>query len=243
MSDVSSTRRPSSAQPGSWKVEAAVAACDAIRPGVARGFAHDIRHAGIQRWLHCDVMLDCTDDPALAWPLTESSNGTAVPLLRCAVDGSGHLELGRVLCSHGGAAHACQLCSYSLNDLRATLPRTACPGQARERPPTLAGGAIASAIAGLGILQAQRLVSGNDVERVLGRELILDLSNHRLLEIELTRCERCLSGHRRWEELIEVQPTNHRDLAAIFDLAERSSSIPRNHVGCLPASTDHAGVL
>lgn len=208
------------ARPGVRKVDAVVAACAELRPGVAHGFHHDIRHAGMQRWLQSDVVLDCTDDPGLAWPLTESSNGVSVPLLRCAVDGSGQFEIGRVLCSDGGGASACQLCSYSVSDLHRALPRTPCLDHTPERAPTLAGGPIASAIAALGVLQAQRLVTGNDVDHVLDRELILDFSNHRLLEIQLNRCPQCLSGHRRWGDLTSLDCAHHATLAAVFQRAE-----------------------
>ena len=87
-------------------------------------------------------------------------------------------------------------------------------------PPTLAGGPIASAVAALGVLQAQRLVTGNDLDHVLGRELILDFSNHRLLEIQLNRCPQCLSGHRRWDDLTSLDCEHHATLAAVFQRAE-----------------------
>ena len=211
------------ARPGEAKVHSIARACDGIRPGIVHGFPHDIRHTGIQSWVQCDVMVDCSDDAALAWPLTETSNGTATPMLRCAVDGRGKWELGRVLCSDGAHAHACQLCSYSLSDLRTASQRMPCLGLATpEREPTLAGGAIATAIAGLVLLQAQRLVTENDVERVHDRELVLDLTHHQLLDIQLERCAQCLSGHRTWQPIELGATADEMTLHELLEFAEEA---------------------
>jgi hypothetical protein len=181
------------------KVDSVVAACDVIRPDRARGFACDIRQAGIGLLEQFDLLIDCSDDPNLGVPLTEISNGLGVPMLRCAVDGSGALELGRVLCSSAASGHACGMCSYGLDDLRANQPRVGCPQPARSpRPATIAGSALAMVISGVGLLAAQRVVTGNDANLVLGRETIIDLNNIQALSIELPRSEACLSGHRRW---------------------------------------------
>ena len=76
-------------QPGVPKVFSTVQACDRIRPSVAAGSCCDVRHAGLSQLRECDVLVDCSDDPGLAWTLTEISNGLRIPLVRCAVDGSG----------------------------------------------------------------------------------------------------------------------------------------------------------
>lgn len=186
--------------PGIPKALSLAASCNARRAGTALGHPYDVRHAGMETLMACDVLVDCSDDPALAWALTETANGLNLPLLRCAVDGSGQWELGRVLCSLGGSDHACQLCSYSLEDLGRAQQRTPCPGEAlRDRPPTIAGAGIGSAIAGLALLQAQRLITGNDVERVADREIILDLTNMQTHELQLRRSAQCLSGHVGWD--------------------------------------------
>jgi len=184
---------------GEPKATALAAACDEIAPGRADAFVGDVRHVGLATLAELDLLVDATDDPALAQYLTEVSNGLGLPLMRIAIDGSGASELGRVLTSHGGAGHACQLCSWSPGDLLKRREVTPCPGRAAaERPSTLAGGAIGMAVAGLGLLQAQRLLGGNDTELVLDREVRLDLSHFALLPLELTRSEDCLSGHETW---------------------------------------------
>ena len=189
-------------QPGRAKVDAIVQRCDAIRPGHAAGFDCDVRHAGIRQLARCDVLVDASDDARLAWPLTEISNGLGVPLLRAAVDGSGQLEFGRVLCSSCEGGHACQLCSYSMEDLMRVRGPTPCP-RPGSRPggdpePTRTGGAMGAVIAGIALLQAQRLVTGNDLDCVLDRELIVDLSHLQLLPLKLSRSDACISGHCRW---------------------------------------------
>jgi hypothetical protein len=77
-------------------------------------------------------------------------------------------------------------------------------------------------MAGLTLLQAQRWVTGNDLERVLNREIILDLSNHKLLELQLERCPQCLSGHRRWQPLELNEAAHEIALHELFGLAEQT---------------------
>lgn len=208
-------------EPGVPKVETVVAACDAIEPGRASGYCCDVRHAGVGVLDKFDLLIDATDDPNLALPLTEISNGLGKVLLRCALDGSGQSEMGRVLCSSEATGHACQICHYDLEDLRAGLPRTACPDDApRPRRPTIAGNATAMMVAGFTLLSAQRVATGNDDELVLGRESIIDLSNLQILPIELRRSERCLSSHCRWELIQLPASACNVTLADLIGIAE-----------------------
>jgi hypothetical protein len=184
---------------GRPKVEAVIEACEAIRTGAARGVCVDVRHVGIGVLRHCDVLVDCTDDRLLEVPLTGISNGLGIPLLRVAVDGTGRWELGRVLCSDARDGGACQMCPHAFDELRADATRMRCPGVAtHERPPTLAGGALATTLAGLALLQAQRLVTGNDLELVWNREVIVDWSHLTIMAAEVRRSRDCLSGHIEW---------------------------------------------
>lgn len=195
--------------------------CDAICPGRVRAYACDVRHAGVRPLLECDAWFDCTDDPDLAWPLTELSNGLVRPLFRCAVDGSGELELGRVLCSNGGAGHACQLCHYSLDDLVQQSRRLPCPDRLDEtRPPTIAGGAIGAGTAGLALTLGQRLIAGADREAVWNHEYILDWTNFQLVPLTLQRSARCLSGHNVWDCTETDFAVEQGTLGDLFTLAE-----------------------
>jgi ThiF family len=212
-------------EPGISKVKAIVAACDAIEPGRALAFECDARHVGIGVFDQCDLLIDCTDDPNLAWPLTEISNGVGKPLIRCALDGSGDTESGRVLLSSGGTGHACQLCSYSLKDLHPNRERTGCPNQPKLfSSPTIAGGAIAMAIAGLGLLSAQRVLTGNDDNLVYDHETHLNLTHLQLLPMKLTRSEGCLSGHVRWELMPINAAAANVTFAELFSIASRELS-------------------
>lgn len=185
--------------PGTPKVESLVARCQPFAAGRVRGVNSDVRHLGVGEFATADVLIDCSDDPALEFPLTQVSNGIGVPKLRLAVDGSGEREMGRVACSHGGGGYACGVCSYCEEDILRNAPRMSCPGQARPTASTLAGGALASAIAGVGLLQAQRLVTGNDHELVFNRTIVLDLTGWQVLPVRTERSEQCVSGHVRWE--------------------------------------------
>ena len=94
---------------GEPKAESVARVCNEISPGCATAQVSDVRHVGAGEFEQFQLIVDCSDDPSLALPLTELSNGWGVPLLRLAVDGSGRLELGRVTASHGGGGHACLL--------------------------------------------------------------------------------------------------------------------------------------
>lgn len=217
---------------GMPKAQTLVEQCDAIRPGRARAFACDVRHAGIRPLLECDLWLDCTDDPALAWPLTVLSNGLRKPLLRCAVDGSGQSELGRVLCSSGGTGHACQLCSYAVPDGLRRAHRTPCLGQHRDgRPPTLAGGAIGAGIAGLALSLSQRLVTGHDAESVLDHEFILDWTTYQFIRLRLPRSGRCLSGHQAWQWLDTDVSVHEGTLRDLFGAGQQQLSTAPQAIG------------
>lgn len=229
-------------QPGLPKVDHLVRQAEVFAPGRVRGVACDVRHVGIGRLRQASVLIDCSDDPNLAVPLTRISNGLGVPLLRGALAGDGQLELGRVACSHGGYAHACQMCTYAVEDLLRPTRRQPCAGiPTPEREPTLAGGAIGMTIAGIVLLQAQRLVTGNDLEHVLDREWIVDLTHGQLLPLHRTRSPECLSGHVRWT-LVPLErrssETSLRDLfgevARRFELRDTSeiSIEPYAHALC-----------
>ncbi|MBN1852635.1 MAG: hypothetical protein JW829_07915 [Pirellulales bacterium] len=227
---------------GIRKVDSLVAACDAICPGRAVGMAYDIRHAGIGEIAQLNMLIDCSDDPALAIPLAYLSNGLRIPLLRLAVDGSGEMELGRVLCSHGGAGWACQMCTYDFHDLFRPTQRTPCPGQPiNGRPPTIAGGALAAVIGGFGLVQAQRLATGNDLDQVVNREIVLDMTNWCLYPLSRQRSNSCLSGHLCWKLTPIGRVASELTFAELFDeaairLSDRQVTLePYGHAFCIEA--------
>lgn len=207
---------------GLLKVEALREVCDWILPGRARAWAVDARHLGVGELAEVDLLVDATDDPNLTWALTELSNGLNIPLMRMALDGSGQREFGRVAISHGGGGHACSCCSFDLADLAGTRQRQPCLGAAvRERPPTLAGGAIGMTIAGIGLLQAMRLVTGSGQEQALDHEILVDLTSQQMFSVRLPRCQECLTGHVRWSLIHLPQSATELTLVDLFDYADR----------------------
>jgi len=215
------------AEPGVSKVDTVVAACEAIDAGRACGFACDVRHVGVGTLDEFDLFIDCTDDANLALPLTDISNGLGKPMLRCAVDGSGVTETGRVLCSSGGKGRACQLCSLRLEDILLDRTRTGCLDQLdATRRPTIAGGAMALAVVGLGLLSAQRLITGNDDDLVYDREVLLDFTNLKLLPMQLRRSDRCVCGHVSWHLYSIDKSSSNATLDAVFALASEELSSP-----------------
>jgi hypothetical protein len=181
---------------GRSKAVALAKTCAAINPGRAEALHADLRHVGIGVFAAATLIIDATDDPTLAGYLTKVSNGLGVPLVRVAVDGSGHFNRGRVLVSHGGGGHACQMCPWEVKHLLKSLPRTPCPGAPDTPPPTIATNATAGVVAGAALQCAMRLAAGDP--EVFDRETIIDLDNMQILDQRLVRSAGCISRHRRW---------------------------------------------
>ena len=219
--------------PGELKVNTLLAHAEAIEPGRMQVAAVDVRHVGVGELREVDLLVDATDDPTLCFPLTLLSNGLGLPMLRLGVDGTGTREYGRVACSHGGGGYACAACTWDQASLGRATVRTPCPGQVQgERAPTIAGRAIGLTVVGVGLLQAQRLLGGNDTDAVLGREILIDLDGYQLVPLELTRSEACLSRHERWE--LEETGIDAREgtVAELFDLATTRLGTPDVELDC-----------
>jgi hypothetical protein len=208
-------------RPEVFKVDSLRQRCDALRPGHLTAIPTDIRHADLRLLHRCQVWLDCSDDPNLAWILTELSNGLARCLVRCAVDGTGQTETGRVLVSGGGLGHACQCCGYAPKDVFQPLRRTPCPAQGTPEPhPTLAGGALAAGTAGLALSLVQRLITGQGADQIWSREFILDWTHFQLLPLTLPRSDHCLTGHQIWTPVELEFDVSAGTLADVFTAAE-----------------------
>jgi hypothetical protein len=116
-----------------------------------------------------------------------------------------------------------------------------CPGVATsERPPTLAGGALAMTLAGLALLQAQRLVTRNERELVWNREVIVDWSHLAIMAAEVRRSPACLSGHIEWK-LDDLAAEEVQTLEQLFAAVSRRLTTtdfqiePYGHPLCLEA--------
>ena len=73
-------------------------------------------------------------------------------------------------------------------------------------------------VAGVGLLYAQRIVTGCEAE-MRDQEVLVDLDNLQLLPQTLERCPDCVTGHERWEVLPLRQTPDDVNLDLIFDLA------------------------
>jgi len=216
---------------GRPKAELTAVDCNAVRPGSAEALTRDIRHVGVGVLRRMNLLVDCTDDPKLEWPLTELSNGLGVPLVRAAVDGSGERDAGRVQVSHGGAGGACRVCAKSAEDLMRQPARTPCPGVAPDgTPPTLAGNAIGCTVVGITVLQILRLLGGVDREQALDSHVLIDLDAGQLLWGRERRNEKCLSGHQQWS----LQPIDLDARQATFaQLLDAAGLGPPGGADCL----------
>ncbi|MGD0519193.1 MAG: ThiF family adenylyltransferase, partial [Thermoguttaceae bacterium] len=224
------------------KADALCDYCNSIRADVAESRAIDIRQAGIGELAKLDAFVDSTDDPNLQWYLAEVSNGLGIPMMRIAVDGSGERELGRIQVSHGGKGHACRLCSKSPAELTVALPRTPCPHvRSAGSTPTIAGNGIAMNVAGIGLIQLQRLLGGKSEDQVLNRQIIIDLDHFQIFSILERRCDKCISGHVTWDLIPAEADAAEVAFGELFDIVARitGSSVdvlePYNHALCLAA--------
>jgi len=212
-------------EPAVPKVNSVVGACDAIRPGRAHGVQTDIRHVGIAELAELDLLVDCTDDAGLVMPLAHISNGIGLPLLRLAVDGSGESELGRIAYFHGsgeaadGKCHACPMCAYDLRQILKRTHRVGCNEWTATRDPTFAGGALAMMVTGAGLLQAQRIVTGNDTHLVLDQEIVIDADHWQMLRLTRQSSAECLSGHVKWNLIGLPNPVSETSFRELFSTA------------------------
>lgn len=220
---------------GTNKAHAVRDACEAVRPGAALSHPYDVRHAGVGELAGVDGIVDCTDDPGLEWPLTEISNGLALPMFRLALDGSGEREAGRIQVSHGGGGAACRLCSKTPEQVFRVRTRTPCPGAGPEdREPTRAGAAIGLAVVGVAILLAQRYFAGNRRDEVLNAHVLVDLDGFQLAAMRERRSETCVSGHLVWDLDPLDRDAQGTTFGELFDLA-------RQELGCDPQTLEPYG--
>ena len=208
---------------GEPKAASVAGNCNSIAAECAEAYVTDIRSIGPGAFEDVALIVDCTDDPALAPALTGLSNGWAVPMIRLAVDGTGRQELARMLVSHGGAGHACQLCGESAKAVDKHWARTPCGGVDTPTLPTNAGSALAMTVAGFGLLWAQRLIGGGAEDEVLDREVYIDLETPRFLPMQLTRSDPCLSGHRRFDPVRTGLRASEATLGDLFALGSQAN--------------------
>ncbi len=193
------------------------ATSNAIRPGSAEAHVADVRHLGPGLLLRYRCLLDATDDRSLRLPLTLLSNGSRIPVVRSALDGTGERALGRVRVGHGGLERSCLCCHAGWQDLLEPSARTPCPGEAAWRPRTRAGVPIAMASAGLALHAVQEILAGRE-EEVVDREIFLDLAGA-LLTGSIARHERCLSSHEVWQPEPLARRADETTLGELFALA------------------------
>ena len=75
-------------------------------------------------------------------------------------------------------------------------------------------------IAGLALLQAQRLITQNDIDLVLEREILVDCSGFQIFANRLRRSPACLSGHVRWDPVATGSTAAGTTFNDLFEIAE-----------------------
>jgi len=79
------------------------------------------------------------------------------------------------------------------------------------------------AVAGMGLLWAQRMVGGNGKEAVFDREVYVDLETPRILPMRLQRSKRCLSGHKRFAPIRTGRCANETTVGDLFALGREAA--------------------
>jgi molybdopterin/thiamine biosynthesis adenylyltransferase len=211
----------------------------AIRPELAlTSHAEDVRRLGLRLLAPCRLILGAVDSFGVRVWLAQAATHLGIPYLDLALDGTGRALYGRVSGYDPGGGSACYTCGWDSETwdgvsreeggsgcavLAAAIHAADASANATrlEPPPTLALPGLAEVVAGLGTIQAVRLLLGTEHVRVIGRECRINLSAGRYSEAALTRDPRCRSSHRPWTiQLLDRVPAE-LSLGSLFERAGR----------------------
>ncbi|HEV3121103.1 MAG TPA: ThiF family adenylyltransferase, partial [Isosphaeraceae bacterium] len=186
----------------------------AIRPDMSiTSFVCDVRRLGPRVLFNCRLLIGAIDSFRDRVWLAQLATHLGIPLLDLALDGTGRSLFGRA--SGFDAAHgsSCYTCGWDAEiwdmvsreeggsacaALAAARPMINPSTRRSEAPATLALPGLAEVIAGLGTIQAVRLLLGTARDRVIDRECRIDLTSGQFSESVRTRDPRCRSSHERW---------------------------------------------
>lgn len=210
---------------GQSKVRAVQQRLQAMRPlAQPQVYAADVRELGSGVLAGCQLIVGAVDSLADRVWLMQAAARLAIPYLDLALDGTGQSLYGRVSGFNPARGTACLCCGWddsNWQDVQAEQGAAGCAALAGqpEAPPTLTLPGLAEIVAGLGIVQAVRLLLEVDVERVLGRECRINLTTGRLSETTLSAAPNCRLDHAPWR----IEPIDRRtsDVTAgeLFDRA------------------------
>jgi molybdopterin/thiamine biosynthesis adenylyltransferase len=211
---------------GQTKCDALTRRIHAVRGGLAvRCFPADVRAVGPGALCQCRLVIGCVDSFAARVWLARTTTALAVPYLDLALDGTGNSLYGRVSGFDTGHGTACLGCGWDdhnweiVNREQEGSGCAALAASAPEAPSTVALPGLAECVAGLGAIQAIRILLDNDSTRVLGREWRLNLSAGRLDETRLEPDQGCRLEHRPWTVVKLEHRPSELTIRQLFDRA------------------------
>jgi hypothetical protein len=207
----------------------------ASRPGLpVECLTVDVERVGPRTLGRCRLIIAVVDSFRTRVGLAQTATRLGLPYLDLALDGTGRSLLGRVS-GHdvisGGACYTCGWDTQTWDEINHEESESGCVALSQAvsstpfhetvsaPPATLALPGLAEIVAGIGMIQATRVLLGSERERVIDRECRINLSSGQYTESRLTRSSRCRSSHLQWTTLLLDRVPAELSLAALFDLA------------------------
>jgi molybdopterin/thiamine biosynthesis adenylyltransferase len=189
-----------------------------------RAFAGDIRAFDLRELRGCRLVIGCLDNLSDRLWLMQTTMHFGIPYLDVALDGSGQSLYGRVSGLAGNHETACLACGWDDSNWQEVADETPAACRALwNKPatvaPTLALPGLSDMVAGLAGVQATRLLLGFETDRVLGREVRLNLTTGDLAETRLRRDPQCRLDHRRWAIDPVERSASQTTLCDLFEYA------------------------
>jgi molybdopterin/thiamine biosynthesis adenylyltransferase len=211
---------------GSRKCDATRRQIAAVRPELPVQCVYaDVRRLGPRVLDRCDLVVGCVDSYSARVWLAQTCTLLRLPYVDLALDGTGQSLYGVVRGFDTAAGSACLACSWDAENWDALQQEQGDSGcaalvaAAQATPPTLALPGLGDIVAGLGVVQIVRVMLDADAQRVIGREIRLNLSIGRLHEVSLAANQRCRLRHRPWDATrLDVRP-DELTVGQLFQLA------------------------
>jgi molybdopterin/thiamine biosynthesis adenylyltransferase len=160
--------------------------------------------------LRADVILACLDSRAARQYVNESAWRLGVPWIDAGVQAS--QLLARVNVYRPAAEAPCLECAWDEHDYAALEQLYPCGGNSRAGA-TNAPSSLGSFAAALQAIECQKLLTGSPVNAISGRQVLIDLANHKQFVTSYRRNPSChLIDHEPW--IIGSLSVGPRDLTA-----------------------------
>ena len=187
---------------GQPKVEAQAEKLRRIRPGLGESgldvVALQQRIEDVPRGLlKSDLIVSCLDSRAARQHVNEIAWRLGVPWADCGVLGSQNLV--RVNAYLPGQDAPCLECSWGSDQYSALEQEYLCGAGSGAAFPTMASSALGGLAASLMAIEIAKLLHGEAVESMAGRQVILDAEHHAVQVTAGRRNPWCRFDHRTWQ--------------------------------------------